>query len=71
MNDIRQRIAALWLPGDHILVAATHTRRTAVAHCGDVRRDEGYLEEMVARVVDAFATALASRQAATVGQGSV
>ncbi len=72
VNDIRQRIAArCGFPGDHILVAATHTHAgPAVAHCGDVRRDEGYLEEMVARVVDAFATALASRQAATVGQGS-
>jgi neutral ceramidase len=72
-DDIRRRIeAAYGLPGANIMVAATHNHAgPAVAHCGDVRRDDRYIEAVVAKIVDCFGRALEGLGEAEIGFGSV
>jgi hypothetical protein len=72
-DDTRRRIeAAYGYPGANIMVAATHNHAgPAVAHCGDVRRDDAYIETMVGRIVDCFGRALDSMQEAEIGFASV
>ncbi len=72
-NDIRRRIEAEYgFPGAGIMLAATHNHAgPAVAHCGDVPRDDGYIEAMVAKVVECFGRALGSVQEAEIGFASV
>ncbi len=72
-NDVRRRIEARYgFPGSSVMVAATHSHAgPAVAHCGDVRRDDAYLETMVGKVVDCFGRALESMQEAEIGFNSV
>jgi hypothetical protein len=71
-SDIRRRIQAEYgFPGANIMVAATHNHAgPAVAHCGDVPRDDTYIETMVAGTVDCFGRALDSMQEAEVGFAS-
>ena len=71
-NAIRQKVAAAFgYPGHHVMVAATHNHAgPAVAHCGEVRRDDGYLEELERRVVAAFEQARDAMQEAEIGLGS-
>jgi hypothetical protein len=72
-NDVRRRIEARYgFPGSSVMVAATHNHAgPAMAHCGDVRRDDAYLETMVGKVVDCFGRALESMQEAEIGFNSV
>ncbi len=72
-SDIRRRIHDKYgFPGANIMVAATHNHAgPAVAHCGDVRRDDGYIEAMVEKVVDCFGRALDNMQEAEIGLASV
>jgi hypothetical protein len=72
-NDIRRRIEASYgFPGSNVMVAATHNHAgPAVAHCGDVRRDDAYVETMVRRIVECFARALDGLQPAEIGFASV
>ena len=68
-DDIRQRIEnTCGFPGSHIMVSATHNHAgPAVSNCGVCKRDEAYIESMVARVVPAFAEALKTLEPAVVG----
>jgi len=68
-QDIRRRIEAeCGFPGDHVMVSATHNHGgPAVANCGDVPRDDAYVEEMTRRCVRAFGQALDARRAAQLG----
>jgi len=70
--DIRRRITERYdFPGDHVLVAATHNHAgPAVARCGDVPRDDAYVESLTQKVVAAFGQALQNRRDAQVGFGS-
>jgi neutral ceramidase len=72
-DDIRRRIeAAYGFPGANVMVAATHNHAgPAVAHCGDVRRDDAYIETMVGKIVDCFGQALQSMREAEIGFASV
>jgi len=72
-NDIRRRIEASYgFPGSSIMVAATHNHAgPAVAHCGDVRRDDAYVETMVSKIVECFGRALDNMQQAEIGFASV
>ncbi|MCJ7798148.1 MAG: hypothetical protein MUQ56_15525, partial [Thermoleophilia bacterium] len=72
-NDIRHRIEDRHgFPGDKIMVAATHNHAgPAVAHCGDVPRDDAYVETMVGKIVDCFGQALESTREAEIGFASV
>ena len=72
-NDIRRRIGASYgFPGSSIMIAATHNHAgPAVAHCGDVRRDDAYVETMVSKIVECFGRALDNMQAAEIGFASV
>jgi hypothetical protein len=72
-DDIRRRIEARYgFPGSNIMVAATHNHAgPAVAHCGDVRRDDAYIETMVGKIVECFGEALANMQEAEIGLASV
>ena len=71
-QDIRGRVQEQYgFPGDHVMVAATHNHAgPAVANCGEVRRDEAYIEQLTARAVSAFGQALENMQQAEVGLGS-
>ncbi|HOX39396.1 MAG TPA: hypothetical protein PL033_15555 [Candidatus Brocadiia bacterium] len=71
VNDIRNRVQARYgFPGANIMVAATHNHAgPPVANCGDVPRDEAYIETMTAKVVDAFGRALESSCEAEIGFG--
>ncbi len=70
-NAIRRRLAEQYgVAGDHVMVSATHNHAgPAVANCGDVRRDEGYIEQLVDKVVAAFGQAMQDLQPARVGIG--
>jgi hypothetical protein len=72
-SDIRRRIEGEYgFPGANIMVAATHNHAgPAVANCGDVRRDETYIETMVGQIVDCFGRALDDMQEAEIGFASV
>jgi hypothetical protein len=69
--DIRSRISTKFaFPGDAIMVAATHNHAgPAVANCGAVKRDDAYVEALVAKVVFAFGQAIANKQDAEIGLG--
>jgi len=68
---IRERVtAATGIPGDRVLVAATHNHAgPAVARAGDTLRDEAYLAILVDRAVEAVAAAVAGLRDAEVGFG--
>jgi len=70
--EMRRRIEqACGFPGCNIMVAATHNHAgPAVANCGDVRRDDGYVETLVSKVVSTFRQAAEDMRAAQVGFGS-
>lgn len=72
VSQIRRRIKdELGFPGEHVMISATHNHAgPAVANCGDVPRDEGYIEEMVDKVVAAFGQALEGMEKVRVGFGS-
>ena len=72
VNDIRTRCAdACGFAGDHLMVAATHNHAgPAVANCGDVARDDAYVETLVGKVVDGIGQALDGMQEARIGFGS-
>ncbi len=72
VSEIRRRITReLGFPGENAMVAATHNHAgPAIANCGDVPRDNGYVEEMVNKVVLAFGRALDEMREAEVGFGS-
>jgi neutral ceramidase len=71
--DIRRRLQDRYgFPGANIMVAATHNHAgPAVAHCGDVRRDNGYIETMVGKIVDCFGQALDNMRETQIGHASV
>ena len=63
--EIRRRCAL-----KHLMVSATHNHAgPAVANAGDVRRDEGYVQTLVDKVVDLVDTALGNMQPAEAGFG--
>ena len=72
-DDIRRRIeAAYGFPGANVMVAATHNHAgPAVAHCGDVPRDDAYIETMVGKIIGCFGRALDNIQEMEVGFASV
>ena len=72
VDEIRRRVAHEYgLPPGGIMVAATHSHAgPAVANCGEVPRDEAYIEDLLAKVVSAFGQALDGMQEAQVGVGS-
>jgi len=72
VSEIRRRLEDRFaFPGDAVMVAATHNHAgPAVANCGDVRRDDAYLQTMVAKVVSMFGEALAGMENAEIGFGS-
>ncbi len=72
VSEIRQRIAKRHdFPGGNVMVAATHNHAgPAVANCGDVPRDEAYVEKLTEKVVAVFGDALANREEAEIGFGS-
>ncbi len=58
-------------PGNRVMVSATHNHAgPAVANCGDVRRDEGYVADLIEKVTAAFGEAHAALRPAEVGLGS-
>ena len=71
VDDIRRRITSQFgFPGQNVMVSATHSHAgPAVANTGLVKRDEAYIETMVAGAVTAFGQALAELEPAEVGIG--
>jgi hypothetical protein len=72
-DDIRRRVQDRYgFPGANIMVSATHNHAgPAVTHCGDVRRDDAYVETMVSKIVECFGRALDNMQQAEIGFASV
>ncbi len=70
--EIRRRIeAAYGVPGGHVMVAATHNHAgPAVANCGEVRRDETYVADLIEKVVRAFGQAVEALTEAELGFGT-
>ncbi len=67
-NDIRRRVAERYGFAGAVMVSATHNHAgPAVANCGDVKRDDAYIETLVSRIVDAFGQALERRRDAELG----
>ena len=68
---IRQGVTERYhFPGSGVMVAATHNHAgPAIAHAGDVPKDEAYAALLVSRVIDAFGEALARLQEAEIGFG--
>ena len=68
-NEIRQEVAKRFgYPGERVMVSATHNHAgPAVANCGEVKRDETYVEELKGKIITAFAQALDNMQEAEVG----
>lgn len=66
---IREGISAKHaFPDRSVMVAATHNHAgPAVANCGVVKRDDAYVETLIAKVVSVFGEALATSQAAEIG----
>jgi hypothetical protein len=70
VERIRKGISALGFPGGAVMISTTHNHAgPAVAHEGDVDRDEAYLDGLVDRSVAAFREALDRRTEAEVGFG--
>ena len=69
---IREEVARRHaFPGDNVMVAATHNHAgPAVANCGDVKRDDAYVEALVEWVASAFGQALSNMQPAEIGFGT-
>jgi hypothetical protein len=58
-------------PGANVMVSATHNHAgPAVANCGEVQRDEGYIDNLLDKIVQTLGEALDNRQDAEVGFGS-
>jgi neutral ceramidase len=56
--------------GAHVMVSATHNHAgPAVAHAGDVPKDEHYAQTLVSRVIEAFGQALARLEPTELGFG--
>lgn len=72
VDEVRRRCEAEHgFPGAHIMVSATHNHAgPAVANCGEVRRDEGYLRTLIDKVVALVGSAIGNMQDAEVGFGS-
>ena len=72
VSDIRKRIMErTGFPGEHIMVSATHNHAgPAVANAGDVRRNEAYIETLIAKIVSMFGRALDGLQEVEIGFGS-
>lgn len=71
VNDIRRRVHRQYgFPPHRVMVAATHNHAgPAVAGTGDVKRDDGYIEILVQKIVSAFGQALAGQVEAQAGFG--
>lgn len=71
--DMRARIGRQYsLPGENVMVAATHNHAgPAVANIGDVKREGAYLQTMVEKIVAMFGEALERLQPAEIGFASV
>lgn len=71
--EMRRRIEAeCGFPGANVMVAATHNHAgPAVANCGDVKRDEAYIETFIAACVRAFCGAVRRMEEAEIGFASV
>ena len=70
-QEIRRRISERFgFPGENVMVAASHNHAgPAVCHCFAVKRDEGYVEWLTERCVEAFGQALARMTEAEIGFG--
>lgn len=68
-QDIRRGIEAQYgFPGRNVMVAATHNHGgPAVAHCGDVPRDDAYVKELTRKCMRAFGEALNGRREVQLG----
>ena len=73
VNDVRQRIERdCGVPGTNVMIAATHNHGgPAVAHCGDVSRDDEYVEALVGGIVQGFGHAMARLVPVEIGFGRV
>ncbi len=71
VEEVRRRITDRFgFPGERIMVSATHTHGgPAVANCGDVKRDEGYLAFLLESMVEAFGQALGAAAEAEICLG--
>ena len=71
VDDIRRRIeGSHGFPGGNIMVAATHNHcGPAMANCGDVPRDDAYVETLMQKLTAAFGQALENAAEAEVGLG--
>jgi hypothetical protein len=71
VEEIRRRVAQTYgFPGENVMVSATHNHAgPAVSNCGDVRRDDAYIADMVDRIVAMFGRALENLQDAEIGFG--
>ena len=71
--DIRSRIEQKYgFPGDAVMVSATHNHAgPAIAWCGEVPRDDAFVETLTGKVVEAFGCALADLGPARIGFASV
>jgi len=69
--EIRRRTGERFgFPGEAVMVAATHNHAgPAVANAGDVRRDEAYVETLIAKAVQALGHAIASMAEAEIAFG--
>ena len=68
--QIREAAARAGVPGENVMVTATHSHGgPAVVDLGLVKRDEAYLETMVALICDAFQQAANNLTAASVAFG--
>ncbi len=72
VSDIRRKISERFdFPGEKVMVAATHNHAgPAVANCGDVQRDDDYIQTLVEKIVSMFGMAFDNMQEAEVGFGS-
>ena len=71
VNDIRKRVAEQFgFPGERVMVSATHNHAgPAVCSGVDFEREEGYIEEMVVKIVASFGQALDRLEEAELGIG--
>ena len=71
VRQIRRRVELEFgFPGECVMVSATHNHGgPAIANCGDVERDEGYIAFMIDRIAEAFGRALAGQEDAEIGFG--
>ena len=68
---IRKKVEAVHkVPGDRVMVAATHNHAGPALINEALPRDEAYVESMIARCAEAVGKALAARREAEVGLGT-